>query len=154
MCIYQYTDKYLSVFISISISSVAQSRPTLCDPMNRSTPGLPVHHQLPEYTQTHVHWVGDATQPSHPPLSPSLLASNLSQSFPISQLFASGGQSISASASTSVLPMNTQDWSPLGWTGYTQFNMKINYTLFMTTYMVESESHSVLWFSRPEYWSD
>ena len=114
---------YLSVFINISISSVAQSCPTLCNPMNRSTPGLPVHHQLPESTQTHVHWVGDAIQPFHPPLSPSLLASNLSQSFPMSQLFASGGQSIGASASTSVLPMNTQDWSPLGWTGYTQFNM-------------------------------
>ena len=47
-------------------SSVAQSCPTLCDPMNCSTPGLPVHHQLPESTQTHVHWVGDAIQPSHP----------------------------------------------------------------------------------------
>ena len=54
-----------------SLSSVAQSCPTLCDPMNRSTPGLPVHHQLPEYTQTHVHRVGDAIQPSHPLLSPS-----------------------------------------------------------------------------------
>ena len=53
-------------------SSVAQSRPTLCDPMNRSTPGLPVHHQLPEFTQTHVHRVSDAIQPSHP-LSPLLL---------------------------------------------------------------------------------
>ena len=51
-------------------SSVAQSCLTLCDPMNRSTPGLPVHHQLLEFTQTHVHWVGDAIQPSHPLLSP------------------------------------------------------------------------------------
>ena len=50
-------------------SSVAQSCPTLCDPMNCSMPGLPVHHQLPEFTQTHVHWVGDAIQPSHPLLS-------------------------------------------------------------------------------------
>ena len=54
-------------------SSVAQSCLTLCDPMNRSTPGLPVHHQLPEFTQTHVHQVGDAIQPSHPLLSPSPL---------------------------------------------------------------------------------
>ena len=54
-------------------SSVAQSCPTLCDPMNRSTPGLPVHHQLPEFTQTHVHQVGDAMQPSHPLSSPLLL---------------------------------------------------------------------------------
>ena len=59
-------------------SSVTQSCLTLCDPMNRSTPGLPVHHQLPEFTQTHVHWVGDAIQPSHPLLSPSP-ALNLSQ---------------------------------------------------------------------------
>ena len=67
------------VFSSVQFSSVAQSGPTLCDPMNRSTPGLPVHHQLPEFTQTHVHRVGDAIQPSHPPSSPSPPASNPSQ---------------------------------------------------------------------------
>ena len=61
------------------IRSVAQSCPTLCDPMNRSTPGLSVHHQLPEFTQTHVHWVSDAIQPSHPLSSPSPLAPNPSQ---------------------------------------------------------------------------
>ena len=66
--------KYLNQF-----SAVAQSCLTPCDPMNRSTPGLPVHHQLPESTQTHVHWVGDAIQPSHPLLSPSPPALNLSQ---------------------------------------------------------------------------
>ena len=55
----------------VQFSSVAQSCPTPCDPMNRSTPGLPVHHQLPEFTQTHVHRVGDAIQPSHPLSSPS-----------------------------------------------------------------------------------
>ena len=60
-------------------SSVTQSCPTLCDPMNCSTPGLPVHHQLPEFTQTHVHWVGDAIQPSHPRSSPSPPAPNPSQ---------------------------------------------------------------------------
>ena len=60
-------------------SSVAQSCPTLCDPMNRSMPGLPVHHQLPELTQTHVHRVGDAIQPSHPLSSPSPPAPNPSQ---------------------------------------------------------------------------
>ena len=52
--------------LSVQFNSVAQSCPTLCDPMNRSTPGLPVHHHLLEFTQTHVHWVGDAIQPSHP----------------------------------------------------------------------------------------
>ena len=60
-------------------SSVAQSCPAFCDPMNRSTPGLPVHHQLLEFNQTHVHRVGDAIQPSHPLLSPSPPAFNLSQ---------------------------------------------------------------------------
>ena len=60
-------------------SSVAQSCPTLCDPMNLSTPGLPVHHQLPEFTQTHVHQVCDAIQPSHPQSSPSPPAPNPSQ---------------------------------------------------------------------------
>ena len=61
------------------IRSVAQSCPTLCDPMNRSTPGLPVHHQLPEFTQTRIHQVGDAIQPSHPLSSPSPFAPNPSQ---------------------------------------------------------------------------
>ena len=58
-------------FSSVQFSSLIQSCPTLCDSMNCSTPGLPVHHQLPEFTQTHVHWVSDAIQPSHPLSSPS-----------------------------------------------------------------------------------
>ena len=64
---------------TVQFSSVPQSCPTLCDPMNRSTPGLPVHHQLPEFTQTHVHRVSDAIQQSHPLLSPSPPAPNPSQ---------------------------------------------------------------------------
>ena len=64
---------------SVQFSSVAQSCSTLCDPMNHSMPGLPVHHQLPEFTQTHVHRVGDAIQPSHPLSSPSPPAPNPSQ---------------------------------------------------------------------------
>ena len=64
---------------SVQFSSVAQSCPTLCNPMNHSTPGLPVHHQLPEFTQTHVHRVSDAIQPSHPQSSPSPPAPNPSQ---------------------------------------------------------------------------
>ena len=63
-------------FAPTQFSSVAQSCPTLCDPMNRSMPGLPVHYQLPEFTQTHIHWVSDAIQPSHPLSSPSLPAPN------------------------------------------------------------------------------
>ena len=75
---------------SVQFSSVAQSCLTLCDPMNCSTPGLPVHHHLTEFTQNHVHRVGDAIQPSHPLSSPSPPAPNPSQhqSFPMGQLFA------------------------------------------------------------------
>ena len=90
--------------------------------MDCSTPGLPVYHQLPEFTQTHVHRVGDTIQPSHPLLSPSPPTFNLSQHqglfHPMSQLFISGGQTIGVSVSASVLPMNTLDWFPLGWTGW------------------------------------
>ena len=64
---------------SVQFSSVAQSCSTLCDPVDCSTTGLPVHHQLPELTQTHVHWLSDAIQPSHPLSSPSPPAFNLSQ---------------------------------------------------------------------------
>ena len=105
-------------FLIIQFSSVAQWSPTFCNPMDCSAPGLPVHQQLPELTQTYVHWVGDAIQPSHPLLSPSLLLQCFpaSGSFQMSHFFASGGQSIGVSASASVLPMNIQDWFPLGWT--------------------------------------
>ena len=65
--------------LAVQFSSVTQSCPTLCNPVNRSTPGLHVHHQPPESTQTHVHWVSDAIQPSHPLLSPSPPALNVSQ---------------------------------------------------------------------------
>ena len=69
----------ITICSDFQFSSVAQSCLTLCDPVNRSTPGLPVHHQLLEFTQTHVHWVGDAIQPSHPLSSPSPPAPNPSQ---------------------------------------------------------------------------
>ena len=95
----------------VQFTSVAQSCPTLYDPMDCSTPGFTVHHQLLELAQTRVHQVGDAIQPSHPLSSPSP-AFNLSEpsgSFPMSQFFASSGQSIGASASALVRPMNIQD---------------------------------------------
>ena len=103
-------------------SSAAQLCPTLCDSMDCSTPGFPLHHQLLELGQTHVHWVGDAIQPfssSVIPFSSFLQSFPESGSFAVSQFFASGGQSIgaSASASASVFPMNIQDWFPLGLTG-------------------------------------
>ena len=125
-------------------SSVAQLCPTLCDPMNRSTPGLPVHHQLPEFTQTHVHQVGDAIPPSHPvvPFSSSPQSLPASGSFPVSQPFTWGGQSIGVSASASVLPMNTQDWSPLGWTGWTSLQFKGLLRVFSNTTVQEHQFFS------------
>ena len=107
-------------------SSVAKSCPTLCDPMDCSTPGLPVHHQLLELPQTHVHWVGDAIQPSqlcHPLLLlPSILPSI--RVFSSESVLWSGGQSIGVSASTSVLPMNIKDWFPLWLTGLISLQSK------------------------------
>ena len=98
---------------SVQFSSVAQSCPTLCDPRNRSMPGLPVHHQLPESTQTHVHCVGDAIWPSHPltPTSPPAL--NLSQHQGLFKWVSSLHQ-VAKVLEASVLPMNIQDWFPLG----------------------------------------
>ena len=120
---------------SDQIRSVAQSCPTLCDPMNRSTPGLPVHHQLLEFTQTHVHRVSDDIQPSHPLSSPSPPAPNPSQhqSFPMSQLFAWGGQNIGVSALASFLPKKSQGWSPLEWTGWISLQSKGFLRVFSNT---------------------
>ena len=84
----------LSNIKSVQFSSVAQSCPTLCDTMNCSMPGLPVHQQLPEFTQTHVHWVSDSIQPSHPLLSPSPPACNLSQHQGLSQSFPASSESV------------------------------------------------------------
>ena len=113
-------------FVSGLFSLVAQSCPTLCDPVDCSMPDFPVNHQLPELTQTHVHWVSDAIQPSSSviPFSSQLQSFPESGSFQMSQFFASGGQSIGASASASVLPMNIQDWFPLGWTGWISLQSK------------------------------
>ena len=116
-----------SKFGSDQIRSVAQSCPTLCDPMNRSTPGLPVHHQLPEFTQTHVHWVNDAIQPSHPlssPSPPDPQSLPASESLPMSHLFAWGGQSTGVSALASLLPKKSQGRSPSEWTGWISLRSK------------------------------
>ena len=106
-------------YLACSVSSVTQSCLKFNDLMDCSMPGFPVQYQHPEFTQTHVHRVGDAIQPSHPLPAPSshLHSVPASRSFPMSQVFASNGQSIWVSASASVLPMNIQDWFPLGWTG-------------------------------------
>ena len=108
------------LLLSRLFSSVAQSCLTLCNLMNCSTSSLPVHQQLPEFTQIHGHWIGDGIQPSHP-LHPLLLLPPIPPSirvFSVSQLLAWGGQRIGVSALASVLPKNTQDWSPLEWTGW------------------------------------
>ena len=112
---------------SVQFSSVAQSCPTLCDPLNRSMPGLPVHHQLLEFTQIHVHRVRDAIQPSHPlsfPFSSCPQSLPASESFPMSQLFAWGGQSTGVSALALFLPKKSQDWSPSEWTGWISLQSK------------------------------
>ena len=92
--------------------SVDNPSPTLCDPMDCSTPGFPVHHHLSEFAQTHVHWVSDAIQSSYP-LLPLLLLPSV---FPSIRLLPSHGQSFGASASASVLPKNIQGWFPSGLT--------------------------------------
>ena len=94
-------------------------------PHGRQHTRPPVHHQLPEIAQTHVHWVGNAIQLSHTPLSPSPPAFKLtSRSFQMRQFFESDGQRIGVSVSASVLPMNIQDWFPLGWTDWISLQSK------------------------------
>ena len=149
-------DTWYLCFSSVQFSSVAQLCLTLCDPMDCSTPGFPVHHQLPVQFSRAVRSISlwphepqharppcpsptprvypnprPSSQWCHPaissyvvPFSSCLQSFPASGSFPMSQLFASGGQSIGVSASASVLPMNTQDWSPSGWTGWISLQSK------------------------------
>ena len=143
-------------------SSVTQSCPTLCDPVNHSTPGLPVHHHLPQFTQTHVYRVGDVIQQSHPlsSLSPPAPISRSIRVFPMSQLFAWGGQSIGISASASVLLMNTQGWSPSEWTGWISLQFKglsrvfSNTTVQIINSLVLSLLHSPTLTSIHDYWKN
>ena len=100
--------------------SATQSCPTVCDPMNCSMQGFPVLNQVPELTQSHLHWVGDAIPPSGPLLytSPPAIIVPRIRVFLINWLFTSCDQSTGTSASASVLPMTIQDWVPVGWTGW------------------------------------
>ena len=150
-------------------SSISQSRLTFCDPMNHSTPGLPVHNQLLESNKIHVHWVGDC----HPTISSSVLPfSSHPQTFPasgsfqMSQFFASVGQSIGESASTSVLPMIILDWLPLGQTGWISllpkglsrvFSNTIvqKHQFFIAQLSLQSNSHNHTWLlEKPQPWQD
>ena len=134
-------------------SSVAQLCLTLCDPMDCRMSGFPVRHQLPEFTQTHVHRVSDAIQPSHP-LSSLLLLPSI---FPSIRVFSN--ESVlcmrwpkywSFSFSISVLPMNIQDWFPLGWTGWISLQSKgLSRVLFSTTI----RKHQ-LFITQPSLWSN
>ena len=140
----------------VQFSSVAQLCLTLCDPMDCSTPDFPGHHQLPELAQTHA--IKLVMPSNHLILCcPLLLLSSIfptSESFPMSQFFTSGGQSIRASASASVLPI--QDWSPLGWTGWISLQSKglsrvfsnttvQKHYVFGTQLSLQSNSHIQSW---------
>ena len=143
---------------SVQFSSVAQSCPTLCNSMNHSTPGLPVHHHLPEFTQTHVQpsqWCHLAISSSVVPFSSCPQSFPASGFFPMSQLFASGGQSIGVSASASILPMNTQDWSPLGWTDWISLQSKGLSRIFSRSTIQKHQFFSTqpsLWFNSYLSW--
>ena len=122
--LWRYFDSHRQILVLNQFSSVTQSCPILCNPMDCSTPGFLVHHQLLKLARTHVHWVSDEIHPSHPVIPFFCLQSlPASGSFPMSQFFISG-QSIGASASASVLPKNIQDWFPLGWIGWISLQFK------------------------------
>ena len=107
--------------------------------MDCSMPGLPVHRQLPEFNQTHVYWVSDAIQLSHPLLSPSPPAFKLSQHQGLSQWVSSSHQVARVSASVSVLPMNIQDWFLLEWTGWISLQSKGLSRVFSNTTVQEHQ---------------
>ena len=140
----------------LQFSSVAQSCPALCDPMNRSTPCLPVHHQLPEFIQTHVRWVGDAIQPSHPLSSPSPPAPNPSQHQGLFQWvnfsnevakvleFQLQHQSFQSTPISITWTDHTQDWSPLGWTGWISLQSRGLSWVFSNTTVQKHQFFSTL----------
>ena len=156
-------------FRSVQFCSVAQSCPTLCDPMDCKTPGFPVHHQLLELTQMHVHWVGDANptiSSSVVPFSAHLQSFPAPGSFQMSQFFPSSGQSIGVSASASVLLMNFQDWVPLGLTAWISLQSKglsrvfsnttgQKHQFFRAQLLLQSISHIHTWLQeKPQLWLD
>ena len=119
--------------------------------MDCNTPGFPVHRQLPEFTQTHVHYVSDAIQSSHPLSSPSI--------FPSIRVFSNESvlcirwQSIGVSATASVLPMNIQDWFPLGWTGWISLQSKRLSRVFSNTTVQKHQFFSAQFFYSPTFTS-
>ena len=135
--------KIIGQKISVQFSSATQSCPALCNPINCSMPGLPVHHQLPESTQTHVHRVGDAIQPSHPLSSPSPPAPNPSQHQGLFKWVSSSHQVakiLEFQLQHQSFPKNTQDWSPLGWTGWISLQSKGLSRVFSNTTVQKHQS--------------
>ena len=153
---------YFKFLILVQFSSVAQSCLTPCNPMDCSTPGFPVHHQLLELAHIHVHWVGDAVKSSHPLSSLLPPAFNLSQHlriFPMTRFFPSAGQSMGVSASASVLPMNIQDWFPLELTGLISLQSKGLSRVFSNTtaqkhQFFSAQLYSPTLTSRHDYWKN
>ena len=135
-----------------NIRSLTQLCPTLSDPMNCSTPGFPVLQCLLEFAQTHVHQVSDAIEPSHPITHFFSCPQSfpVSGTFPMSQLFPSGGQSIGVSASASVLPMSIQDCFPLGWTGWISLQPKGLSRVFSNTTVQKHQFFG----TQPSLWSN
>ena len=121
------------VICKMGVSVQSLSRVWLFPPSWTAMPGFPVHHQILESVQTHVHLVGVAIHPSVIPFSSCLQSFPASGSFPMSQFFPSGGQSIGVLASASVLPKNIQDWFPLGFTGLISLQSKGLSRVFITT---------------------
>ena len=113
---------------SVQFNSVAQSCPTLCDPMNCSTPGLPVHYQIPEFAQTYIHQVSDAIQPSHPLSSPSPPAPNPSQHQSLFQWINSSHE-----VAKVFLPKKSQGWSHSEWAGWISLQSKGHSRVFSNT---------------------
>ena len=149
---------------SVQFSSVAQSCLTLCNPIYCSTPDLPVHHQLRELAQAHVHPVGDAIQPSHPPSSPSPLTFDICQHQGLLKYISASHQvtKLGVSASGSVLPMNIQGWFPLGWTGLISLlskgllqhhSSKASILQHSAFFIVNSHIHTWL-LEKPKLWLD
>ena len=160
---YSYTEKYLESYnlnINLNVRACCMLNHIwlFVTPWSYSMPGFAVLHCVPEFAQIHIHWVSDATQPSHPLFPTPPPALNLSQHQGLSQWVdsVSGGQSTGASASGSVLPMNIQDWFPLGLTGLISLQSKglsrvfsnttvQKYQFFGTQLSLWSNSHIHTW---------
>ena len=130
----------------IQFSSAAQSCPALCNPMDCSVSGFPVHHQLPELSCSLSWWCHPTISFSIVPFSSRLQSFQVSGSFQMSQLLASGGQSIRVWTSTSALPIDTQDWSLLGWTGWISLPSKGLSGLFSNTTVQKFSRGSALFY--------